>query len=235
MGCIVYDGPIPRRPRGRHRRPGLPDRGLQRARRRRRLHVRLPARLAARRAARDLRRPGPMPAAPSPCRACSARRNTRPGRSSQHFLEHGSAHRALRKDATLNHIHWATTRRPQPATLMAFAIDHRAQLEEMADTAGAPRERITALQACWRSRPPPRSPAGAPATACCSTTPTAARRCSAAGEAALLDRPAGRAAGLAAARFEFGQDLGCHLAEWPVDALRSSASCFYHPGRSGAS
>ena len=49
MGCIVYDGPIPRRSRGRHRRPGLSDRGLQRARRRRRLHVRLPARLARRR------------------------------------------------------------------------------------------------------------------------------------------------------------------------------------------
>ena len=35
----------------------------------------------ARRDPRDLRRPGPMPAAPSPCRACSARRNIRPGRS----------------------------------------------------------------------------------------------------------------------------------------------------------
>ena len=55
-----------------------------------------------------------------------------------HFLEHGSAQRALRKDASINHLHWATTRRPQPDSLMALAIDHRAQFESL----GAPRERI---------------------------------------------------------------------------------------------
>ncbi|HEX7248762.1 MAG TPA: 5-dehydro-2-deoxygluconokinase, partial [Burkholderiales bacterium] len=54
------------------------------------------------------------------------------------FLQHGSAHRALRKDAAINHVHWATTRRPQPDSLMALAIDHRAQFEAM----GMPRERI---------------------------------------------------------------------------------------------
>ena len=32
----------------------------------------------------------------------------------QYFLAHGSPHRALRKDEAINHIHWATTRRPQP-------------------------------------------------------------------------------------------------------------------------
>ena len=52
-------------------------------------------------------------------------------------------HRALRKDEALNHIHWATTRRAQPSTIMALAIDHRAQLEEIADAAGSPRERIS--------------------------------------------------------------------------------------------
>ena len=56
----------------------------------------------------------------------------------QYFLKHGSAHRALRKDPALTHIHSATTRRPQPATLMALAIDHRSQFEAM----GGPRERI---------------------------------------------------------------------------------------------
>ncbi len=55
-----------------------------------------------------------------------------------HFLERGSAQRALRKDPAINHVHWATTRRPQPDTLMALAIDHRAQFESL----GAPRERI---------------------------------------------------------------------------------------------
>jgi 5-dehydro-2-deoxygluconokinase len=55
-----------------------------------------------------------------------------------HFLAQGSAHRALRKDPELNHLHWATTRRSQPETLMALAIDHRAQFEAMT----MPRERI---------------------------------------------------------------------------------------------
>jgi len=59
-----------------------------------------------------------------------------------HFLKHGSAQRALRKDAALSHIHIATTRRPQAETLVALAIDHRAQLEAVAERHGAPRERI---------------------------------------------------------------------------------------------
>ena len=59
-----------------------------------------------------------------------------------HFLEHGSEHRALRKDPAINHVHWATTRRRQPDSLMALAIDHRAQLEAVADRHGAPRSRL---------------------------------------------------------------------------------------------
>ncbi|HEU4442639.1 MAG TPA: 5-dehydro-2-deoxygluconokinase, partial [Burkholderiales bacterium] len=59
-----------------------------------------------------------------------------------HFLKHGSPHRALRKDAAINHLHWATTRRSQPESLMALAIDHRAQLEAIADRHGAPRSRL---------------------------------------------------------------------------------------------
>ena len=62
------------------------------------------------------------------------------------FLERGSPHRALRRDETLNHIHWATTRRPEPPSIMALAIDHRAQLEKIADDAGSPRERISAFK-----------------------------------------------------------------------------------------
>lgn len=60
----------------------------------------------------------------------------------QFFLKQGSPHRALRHDVAVNHVHWATTRRPQATTLMALAIDHRSQIEAMADEAGAPHERI---------------------------------------------------------------------------------------------
>src|SRR5580693_4926232 len=71
---------------------------------------------------------------------CSAEYPTWP--ELRRFLDRGSPHRALRRDEDLNHIHWATTRRAQPGSLMALAIDHRAQLEKIADDAGAPRERI---------------------------------------------------------------------------------------------
>lgn len=64
----------------------------------------------------------------------------------RYFLDRGSPHRALRKDETLNHIHWATTRRPQPEILKVLAIDHRAQFEEMAREAGASPERIAAFK-----------------------------------------------------------------------------------------
>ncbi|MBL8588601.1 MAG: 5-dehydro-2-deoxygluconokinase [Methylobacteriaceae bacterium] len=69
----------------------------------------------------------------------------------QHFLKHGSPQRALRRDGELNHIHWATTRdrlrsiAPAPH-LYAFAIDHRAPLEKMADEAGASRDRLSQLK-----------------------------------------------------------------------------------------
>jgi len=39
-----------------------------------------------------------------------------------HLLAHGSAHRALRADAQLCHLHWATTRERRPATLFALAV-----------------------------------------------------------------------------------------------------------------
>ena len=116
----------------------------------------------------------------------------------QYFLKHGSTHHALRKDETLNHIHWATTRRPQPETLMALAIDHRAQLEEMADEAGAPRERIDAFKvlAVAGGRQGGRRAAGLRHAARRHLWPRGAVR---AAEHPLLDRPSGRAAGLAAA------------------------------------
>lgn len=144
----------------------------------------------------------------------------------QHFLNNGSRHRALRHDADLNHIHWSTTRRGRWPALMAFAIDHRAQLEELADKAGAPRTRIEAFKAL----------AVAAATKVAAGQP---------GFGMLLDGIYGREALFRAAdhdlwiarpverpgsrplRFET-DDLGSHLAEWPVTHV-VKCLCFYHP------
>jgi 5-dehydro-2-deoxygluconokinase len=144
----------------------------------------------------------------------------------QHFLKHGSEHRALRHDADLNHIHWSTTRRGHWPTLMALAIDHRAQLEELADKAGTQRARIEDFKAL----------AVAAATKVADGQP---------GFGMLLDGTYGREALFRAAdhelwiarpverpgsrplRFET-EDLGSHLVEWPVTHV-IKCLCFYHP------
>lgn len=145
----------------------------------------------------------------------------------QAFLEKGSPHRALRHDEALNHIHWATTRRAQPESLFALAIDHRAQLEKLADAAGAPREKINdfkrlAVKAALRvanGRP---------------------------GFGMLLDGTYGREALFDAAkhplwigrpveepgsrplRFENGPAIGSRLIEWPITQTVKCLA-FYHP------
>lgn len=144
-----------------------------------------------------------------------------------HFLANGSPHRALRKDAAINHIHWATTRRPQSETLMALAIDHRSQLEAIADKAGAPRERIgdfkllavTAAEQVAKGEP---------------------------GFGVLLDSTYGQKGLYRAAKLGFWigrpveqpgsrpldfdgmADLGSHLTEWPVTHT-VKCLCFAHP------
>ncbi len=156
---------------------------------------------------------------------CSAEYLTYP--ELQRFLANGSPHRALRHDAALNHIHWATTRAKQPPQLMALAIDHRAQLEALADEAGAPRERIDVFKQL----------------AVKAAAKVAAGRT---GFGMLLDGKYGREALFRAADhgfwigrpvedpgsrpldFEFGGSLGAKLIEWPLSHT-IKCLCFYHP------
>ena len=147
----------------------------------------------------------------------------------QFFLKHGSPHRALRHDVAINHVHWATTRRPQAATLMALAIDHRAQIEAMADEAGVPHERIQRFKRL--------------------AVDAAARIAEGAeGFGMLLDGRHGREAlfragdhgfwvarplevpGSRPLRLETDADgsLGAALNEWPVDHV-AKVLAFYHP------
>ena len=144
-----------------------------------------------------------------------------------YFLKNGSTHHALRNDETLNHIHWATTRRKQPDQILSFAIDHRKQLEDMADKLGASRDKIApfkrlAMQAIGKVS------GGKP------------------GYGTLLDDTYGREAMFEAAklglwigrpleqpgskplRFEFTQDVGARLVDWPVTHTIKCLA-FYHP------
>ncbi|PTE10399.1 bifunctional 5-dehydro-2-deoxygluconokinase/5-dehydro-2-deoxyphosphogluconate aldolase [Mesorhizobium helmanticense] len=146
----------------------------------------------------------------------------------QFFLKNGSKHLALRKDEAINHIHWATTRRRDIPALMALACDHRIQLEDVAAKAGADASRIPAFKVL---------------------TVKAAAKVAAgrAGYGMLLDEKYGRDAmfefarhsfawlgrpvelpGSRPLRFEFSQDIGSQLVEWPVDHC-IKCLCFYHP------
>lgn len=144
-----------------------------------------------------------------------------------YFLSHGSKERALRKDAAINHIHWATTRRPVAEGLMALAIDHRAQMEAMADEAGVSRERISDFKVL-----------AVKAAAKIANGRT--------GFGMLIDGNYGREALFRAAdhpfwigrpvelpgsrplEFEGGGDVGTSLIEWPVGHT-IKCLCFYHP------
>lgn len=58
------------------------------------------------------------------------------------FLDRGIRNPALRDDAELEQVHWATNRRGDWPTLRVFAFDHRSQMEEIADEAGSEHARI---------------------------------------------------------------------------------------------
>lgn len=145
-----------------------------------------------------------------------------------YFLKHGSKFKALRKDEDISHIHWATTRRKEIPLLMALAIDHRSQLTDIADQHKAPHAKINAFKRL---------------------AVAAAARVSQGreGYGMLIDERFGREAFFDAAkkdfswigrpvelpgsrplRFEFSQDIGSQLVEWPVDHC-IKCLCFYHP------
>jgi 5-dehydro-2-deoxygluconokinase len=60
----------------------------------------------------------------------------------QSFLRNGSRTRRLREDAHLEQLHWSTNRRDRRQQVLAFAFDHRIQLESKAAERGQPPERI---------------------------------------------------------------------------------------------
>ncbi|MBZ9867512.1 5-dehydro-2-deoxygluconokinase [Mesorhizobium sp. CA15] len=146
----------------------------------------------------------------------------------QFFLKNGSKHLALRKDEAINHVHWATTRRRDIPSLMALACDHRVQLEDVAAKVGADVSRIPDFKVL---------------------TVKAAAKVAAGrdGYGMLIDEKYGRDAmfefarhsfawlgrpvelpGSRPLRFEFSQDIGSQLTEWPVDHC-IKCLCFYHP------
>ncbi len=145
----------------------------------------------------------------------------------QHFLTHGSPQRALRHDAVLNHVHWATTRRTQPTPIRALACDHRLQLEQIADGVGASHDRIApfkvlAVQAAARVA------GGRPGFGMFLDGRHGRDALFAASHAGLwVARPIERT-GSRPLDFENGGSLGAQLVEWPAEQV-VKCLCFYHP------
>ena len=148
----------------------------------------------------------------------------------QYFLKRGIVTPALRKDAALEQVHWATNRHNTHATMRVFAFDHRMQLEQMA---GSTPEKIGAFKVlCLQV-----------------ALGVAAGR---PGHGILCDGRLGRQALFAAAGTglwigrpvewpgsrpltlepEIGPDFG-GLSEWPLDHV-VKVLCFYHPDDSEA-
>lgn len=144
-----------------------------------------------------------------------------------YFLSHGSRHRALRKDAVLNHWHWATTRRPAPPTVMALAIDHRAQLEQMAREEGVGLERIAEFK-LLSVEAAARVANGEPGYGMLLDGTYGIKALARAAEMKLwLARPVEKP-GSRPLEFEGGFSLGASLVEWPVTQT-VKCLCFYHP------
>ena len=143
----------------------------------------------------------------------------------QFFLTRGIVTPALRKDAALEQVHWATNRHKTLSTMRVFAFDHRMQLEQMV---GATPEKIGAFkELCLQA-----------AIGVADGRP---------GHGILCDGRLGRQALFAAAGTglwigrpvewpgsrplvlepEIGPDFG-GLSEWPLDHV-VKVLCFYHP------
>jgi 5-dehydro-2-deoxygluconokinase len=145
----------------------------------------------------------------------------------EYFLEHGSSERALRKDPKLEQIHWATNRTTKWPRLLAFAFDHRAQFEAMADAAGVTREHIPYFkQLCLRAA---RQVAGQRPDFGILLDGRLGQEAldEASGLGCWIGRPI-ETPGAIPLAFEGGADVGCTIREWPV-VHTVKCLVFYHP------
>lgn len=144
----------------------------------------------------------------------------------QHFLQHGSSERALRRDPVLSHLHWVGTRRPAPKSVMALAIDDRVHLEAVADAVGSPRARISEFK-LLAVHAAVFVAAGEPGFGMLIDGTYGREALSLAARQGLwLARPVQRA-GSRPMDFE-GNSLGAQLVEWPAQQS-VKCLCFYYP------
>ena len=144
------------------------------------------------------------------------------------FLERGVQTPALRKDAELNQIHWATTRHGQRDDMKVFAFDHRIQLEDMADAAGVDHTKIGTFKSlCLKAATQVADGRDGYGILCDSRLGQDALF-QAVGQGLWIGRPVEQPGSRPLrTEAEIGPDFG-GLSEWPADHV-VKVLCFYHP------
>ncbi len=145
----------------------------------------------------------------------------------QFFFERGVVNPALRKDADLEQVHWATNRRYDWPDLRIFAFDHRSQLDVMAKEAGAPKARIGQFKELCLKAALKVADGRAGHGILCDERLGRRALYQAAGTGLWIGRPV-ETPGSRPLTLEIGRDYGSALAEWPVDHV-VKVLCFYHP------
>lgn len=145
----------------------------------------------------------------------------------KHFLDHGPSTPAVRHDARLEQIHWATNRNKAWPSLRVFAFDHRTQLEEIAAGCGAAPERIGCFKRLCLDAALHVADGRAGYGVLCDGDLGRDALFVAAGTGLWIGRPVEKP-GTRPLEVELGDDFGSGLAEWPAEHV-VKALCFYRP------
>ena len=143
------------------------------------------------------------------------------------FFRRGVRTPALRHDAELEHVHWATNRRGDWPEVRIFAFDHRAQMEEMAAEAGTEPARIGRFKMLCLEAALEVAEGRAGFGILCDWQRGRNALCAAAGRGLWLGRPT-EVPGSHPLELDIGCDPGSALQEWPVEHV-VTVHCRYHP------
>jgi 5-dehydro-2-deoxygluconokinase len=145
----------------------------------------------------------------------------------QDFLGETQRPFRLREDARLENVHWSTTRYPDYPELKVLAIDHRSQLEEIAQEVGGDVDRVSAFKSLALKAVDLVSE-GRPGFGVLLDGRFGARALEAAADRELwIGRPIERP-GSRPLEFENVADVGSALREWPSNHC-VKCLVFYHP------
>ena len=143
------------------------------------------------------------------------------------FFRRGVRTPALRHDAELEHVHWATNRRSDWPKVRIFAFDDRAPMEEMVKEVGADPARIGRFKELCLDAVLEVAAGRAGFGILCDWQSGRNALCAAAGRDLWLGRPV-EVPGSRPLELDIGCDPGSALQEWPVEHV-VKVHCRYHP------